>query len=376
MEYSLLNLTLHTYIQFSEFSLPHGKQYCFIVSPNNNDTYSQQLQSIEEGLEAIYKQYNLTLNNFRFSRIFLSDIYNQKELLLSSNIFKTYFYKESTSIIEQLPCNGSKIQILLICNTNNNCETIVSSKSLECSENNVSYIWSCNLNSTNSTSVYNETNSILKEYDEFLISKKMDIANNCIRTWFYIRNIDNSYEEMVNARKHYFENIGLTKETHFITSTGIEGNSEKSNSYISFDSFAIKNFNENQIQYLYAKDFLNPTHEYGVTFERGIALNFNTYKHILISGTASINNKGEILYLGSIENQIIRTFENIKALLNEANADLSNVFYLIIYIRDVNDSIFIYNFMQKYYSKLPFVLVKGAVCRPGWLIEIECEAYI
>jgi enamine deaminase RidA (YjgF/YER057c/UK114 family) len=374
MEYSLLNLTLNTYIQFSEFTLPHGKQYCFIVSPNNNDCYSQQLNSIEEGIEAIYKQFNLTKTNFRFSRIFLSDIYNQKDLLLSSNIFKTYLYKESTSIIEQLPCNGSKIQILLICNTNNNCKTIITDNSLECSENNVSYIWSCNLGSNNSKSIYDETKSILNDYDNFLILKNMNIANNCIRTWFYIRDIDNSYEEMVNARKHYFENIGLTKETHFITSTGIEGNSEKSNSYISFDSLAIKNFDS--IQYLYAQDYLNPTHEYGVTFERGIALNFNIYKHILISGTASINNKGEILYLGSIENQIIRTFENIKALLNEANADLSNIFYLIIYIRDVNDSIFIYNFMQKNYSNLPFVLVKGAVCRPGWLIEIECEAYL
>lgn len=57
-----------------------------------------------------------------------------------------------------------------------------------------------------------------------------------------------------------------------------------------------KRIKPDQIKYLYARTHLNPTYEYGVSFERGTAVDFEDRRQIIISGTASINNHGEIVF--------------------------------------------------------------------------------
>ena len=64
------------------------------------------------------------------------------------------------------------------------------------------------------------------------------------------------------------------------------------------DTYAVKGLQPGQIQFLYAPTHLNPTYEYGVTFERGTAVTYGDRKQIFISGTASIDNKGEIYIRG------------------------------------------------------------------------------
>ena len=66
------------------------------------------------------------------------------------------------------------------------------------------------------------------------------------------------------------------------------------------DSYAVDGLEPGQIQFLYAPTHLNPTYEYGVTFERGTAVTYGDRKQVFISGTASIDNRGEIVYPGDI----------------------------------------------------------------------------
>lgn len=100
------------------------------------------------------------------------------------------------------------------------------------------------------------------------------------------------------------------------------------------DSYAVKGISSEQIQYLYAPDHLNPTYEYGVSFERGTCVKYGDRRQVFISGTASINNKGEVVYPGDIRKQTHRMWENIEALLNEAECSFDDVAQAIVYLRD------------------------------------------
>ena len=121
---------------------------------------------------------------------------------------------------------------------------------------------------------------------------------------------------------------------------------------------------------------MNPTYEYGVTFERGTAVHFGDRKDIFISGTASIDNKGNVLYVGDILKQTARMMENIDALLAEANADHTDIMQALVYLRDIADYRVVEDFFQKNYPNFPHIIVHAPVCRPGWLIETECIAVV
>ena len=49
------------------------------------------------------------------------------------------------------------------------------------------------------------------------------LADNCIRTWFFVQNVDVNYAGVVKARNEVFVTQNLTEKTHYIASTGIGG---------------------------------------------------------------------------------------------------------------------------------------------------------
>lgn len=236
----------------------------------------------------------------------------------------------------------------------------------------VEYLWSANLHSLSNGSEA-QTREILASYEASLAHEGLRIADDCVRTWIYVDDIDNEYAGMVKARRENFEAEGMTKESHYLASTGIYGGSVVSGTLVQIDALAIKGqFSQH---YLYAPTHFNPTHEYGVTFERGVVLEFGDESHTLISGTASINNKGEIVHPGDVKKQAQRMLENVKALLDEAGNDWADVQMAIVYLRNASDHELILPLIEAQFSgKTPFVITHAPVCRPGWLIEMECIA--
>lgn len=63
---------------------------------------------------------------------------------------------------------------------------------------------------------------------------------------------------------------------------------------------------------------------------------------------------------------------NIEALLKDGESDLSNVGLFIVYLRDISDYKIIKEIMNSRFPDVPTVIVEGRVCRPGWLVEMEC----
>ncbi|MCX7726981.1 MAG: Rid family hydrolase, partial [Chitinispirillaceae bacterium] len=238
---------------------------------------------------------------------------------------------------------------------------------------NYSLLWTTNfISEIRELDAYRQTEEIFVNLDNCLRNYKMSIRNNTLRTWVFVRDVDNHYKGMVKARKDYFEKIGLTSKTRYIASTGIEGKCAKPDTLVTVDALSVGNIKEEQIERMRALSNLSDTIVYGVTFERGFRVRYGERSHIYISGTASIDAAGNTIYISDIRKQTDRTLDNIEALLAPHNANLSDMQYLILYLRNIKHWLQIQDILMTRIPENVLVMpVEAPVCRPNWLIEIE-----
>lgn len=329
------------------------KEYHDIVRVSGSPrSFQEQLTNIIGQVSKI-----ITGRTALFIRFFLSDAANQQDMLLQA---MEQAGISNASIIQQAPLDGTKI---------------------------AAWVWSVEgaLNPAYSHIVkyrmlhkgddsFEQMGGIFEEYGKELSQNGMSVANDCIRTWIFVRDVDTNYAGVVKGRRDYFDGIGLTSQTHYIASTGIQGNTKDYKELVLMDSYAIKGLEPSQIQFLQARTHLNPTHEYGVTFERGTAVSYGDRKHVFISGTASIDSKGCIVHPGDVRKQASRMMENINALLADADASIDDIKVSIVYLRDTADYKEVSEYINSVYPNLNPLFVLAPVCRPGWLVEMECMA--
>jgi len=368
--------------RYSSFKSPNGKNEYFIsLSSEKNSDFSECLENAYELYLSNLKKLSLSEKTQIFCRFYLSDIANQKDELLKSKIF-AFSQNGAYSIIQQCPLDGSGISMLFYhIEGRNDKEKKISEEvwenGLKVKGNNYDLYYTGNFYSKTASDSFCQTEEIFSSYDSFLKENKMTLLNNTVRTWIYVRDIDNNYDGMVKARKNYFDKRGLTKDTRYIASTGIEAKLKETKVLVSMDAISISKLDPAQIVRMEAREYLNPAHEYGVTFERGTKIQFGDRSHLYVSGTASINNKGEVVNVGNVGAQTKRTLENIKALLNPHGADIKDMAYLIVYARNITQTKEILEIIKdEGLEQIPLIFAEGAVCRPGWLVEIEGVAII
>ena len=302
-----------------------------------------------------------------FKRYFLSDATNQRPLMPQDDTC-------TVSYIQQPPLDGSKLATWFYLQRGT--EIIPTSDRLRSTvirHNGYEHLWTMGLTIAEGSS-YSQTQNLLEDYEELLDEHQMTLEDHCIRTWFFVRDVDTQYKGLVLARWENFAQHGLVPETHYIASTGIGGNPPDPKAIIQLGSYALKGFKPEQQRYLYATSHLNRTSEYGVTFERGTLLKFGDRNHAIISGTASINNKGEVEHVGDVVMQTKRMWENVETLLAEAGMTMDDAAQLIVYLRDTADFEVVSEMFRQKYPNIPTVFTLAPVCRPTWLIEMECMA--
>ncbi|MCF0199365.1 MAG: hypothetical protein HUK02_08595 [Bacteroidaceae bacterium] len=303
--------------------------------------------------------------HYILKRYFLSDSANQQPLMRTDDPCV------AVSCIQQQPLDGSKMAAWFYLQS----ETAVTCQHgmVAVEHNGYRHLWKMGLTDANGDSAA-QTESVLKEYESRLARFGATLAENCVRTWFFVRDVDTQYAGMVKARKENFVEQGLTEQTHYIASTGIGGLPGDTQALIQLGAYALQGFDPEQQRYLYAPTHLNPTYEYGVTFERGVALDFGDRRHVYISGTASIDNKGQVLHVGDIVKQTHRMWENVETLLAEADATFDDVMQIIVYLRDTADYLTVRHLFDERFPHIPYVITLAPVCRPAWLVEMECMA--
>lgn len=219
-----------------------------------------------------------------------------------------------------------------------------------------------------------DAQTVLEHLDRDLRSLGGSLPDSCMRTWLFVRDIDRNYGEVVAGRNRAFQTSGMSECGHFIASTGIQGSVADPNVTLMMDSVSYIGADSKNITYLQAPEFLNPTMDYGVAFERATALDLPGRRHIFVSGTASINNRGEVEHPGNIMLQAERMIRNVEALLAEAGCSMADAMHFLIYLRDGSDAPAVEKLFNERFPDIPRVLLLAPVCRPQWLIEMECMA--
>ncbi|MDR3118042.1 MAG: hypothetical protein LBU44_01230 [Mediterranea sp.] len=299
-------------------------------------------------------------------RYFLSDAANQTEALEKE---LERFPACAVSIVQQPPLDGSKIALWVY--LVGGVEFKEKDGLSGFSRNGYHHYWTAG-RSIASGSPASQTRELLEDYGKALARRGCTIAENCVRTWFFVQNVDVNYAGMVKARKENFMEQGLTEQTHYIASTGIEGRAGNPAAHVLLDAYAVGGIQKEQVNYLYALTHLNRTCEYGVTFERGVSMEYGDRKQLYISGTASIDNKGLVLHVGDVVAQTRRMWENVGKLLEEGGAGFEDVAQMIVYLRDASDYPVVKKMFDEQFPDIPKQYVLAPVCRPAWLIEMEC----
>ena len=332
--------------------------------------------TLADALMSFDDQLGLLLENVRNSvlaegtpvliRFFLSDPANQ-----SARLRERCRLDCPVSVIGQAPLNGTKIAAMLWCRKGAELSR-VDERMHRISWMGMDEFWFTG-GVSDCEGACGQTVSLLSCLSSELEAQGLTLEANCVRTWLFVQNIDVNYRGVVDGRNIVFDRHGLTPDNHFIASTGIEGRTGNHLNKVMLDAVAVSGLRV-PVKYLYGESHLNRTSQYGVRFERGSVVEYPDRRHVLISGTASIDNKGKILYEGDIVRQTERMLENVGVLLAEAGCGFSQVGYMIVYLRDTADYAVVGRIFDNRFPDCPRVMVLAPVCRPGWLVEMECIA--
>ena len=359
-----------TNVQLSKYEVPEGvsEYHAIIRVIDSRLTYTEQVEAV---LSAYTELIEGELKGARavFKRFFLSDAANQADYLQALH---SEYSDCPLSIVEQAPLDGTKIAMWVY--VLKGVQTKVLSHGIgEVKHGGYRHIWmagACNRASDSES----QTRRLFNDYMIQLQENGCTLKDNCIRTWLYVQNVDVNYAGVVKARNEVFAAQNLTERTHFIASTGIAGRHANPKVLVQMDAYALDGVKREQVHFLYAPANMNPTYEYGVSFERGTYVDYGDRRQVFISGTASIDNKGEIVHPGDIRKQTLRMWENVKALLEEAGCSYGHVCHLLVYLRDIADYTVVREMFEERFPTIPKVYLWAPVCRPGWLIEMECMA--
>ncbi|NLV37864.1 MAG: hypothetical protein GXY66_01470 [Bacteroidales bacterium] len=324
---------------------------------------SVQLDLLEKAYESLKQE--ISPATAVWKRYFLSDPCNQYTLFDKPDV--------AISLVGQPPLDGSKMA--LWCYFVQEGRVDVDSDVITLTMPAYKHFYYYGLNDLSSGS-YAQTLKLFNDLKELMGRDKLNMAEHLLRTWVYVQAVDINYEGMVRARREVFEQEGLNKDTHYVSSTGIEGRHYLPSNLVFMDAYAVQGLKKEQQKFLYAPEHLSPTQVYGVTFERGTVVEYGDRKHVIISGTASIDNQGRTLYPMDIQAQTQRMFENVEALLSEAGAGFGDLVHAIVYLRDIADYELVKSLVNNRLPNVPQVYVLAPVCRSQWLVEMECMAIL
>ncbi len=126
---------------------------------------------------------------------------------------------------------------------------------------------------------------------------------------------------------------------------------------------------------------LNEAYDYGSAFSRGMRIDLKGLTILLISGTASIDDKGNTVHVGDLRKQVRRTFDNITALLASEGATWHDIVRTTCYLRDIERDYVAFNeeraafYKEQQLNPLPASTgIQAILCRPDLLVEIEAIA--
>lgn len=198
-----------------------------------------------------------------------------------------------------------------------------------------------------------------------------------VRTWFYLTDILDWYDEFNHVRNTFFQKEGIFHahpESRVPASTGISGNG--SSGWCHLDVLAMRGLGGKPLEVKRLENPLqNEAPSYGSAFSRGLAVHTTSQTNLFVSGTASIDKSGQSIHINCFERQVRQTVENIRALLEVGGARLQDIGQSTVFIKRAEDIPAFWALADEMDFPLQTaVCVLADVCRDDLLFEIDATA--
>lgn len=196
-----------------------------------------------------------------------------------------------------------------------------------------------------------------------------------IRTWFFNDRILDWYADFNRARDTFFRNNGIFDRL-VPASTGI-GSANVWGAALMARILAVCPKSPVVRTVAVPSPLQCPALDYCSSFSRAVELQHPDYRHLIISGTASIEPGGKTAHVGDIDHQIHLTLDVVQAILQSRGMNWQDTLRAVIYLKETNFRTHYENIAAaREIPPLPAVCVQADVCRDDLLFEIELDAAI
>jgi enamine deaminase RidA (YjgF/YER057c/UK114 family) len=205
-----------------------------------------------------------------------------------------------------------------------------------------------------------------------------------VRTWIYLSQILEWYDDFNLARNNRFRAYGLlhdpnvepqqAERIYLPASTGIQGDNPD-NAAGTMDVFAVIPGASQDIEIEPMTGIKQKSaFRYGSAFSRAVRIREKDCTHILVSGTASIDETGQTVNFGDTRAQMQKTVEIVDALIRSGGARLQNICDTTVFLKKPEDiSIWQDVARQNGLDDMPSVCMVADVCRDDLLFELDAN---
>jgi enamine deaminase RidA (YjgF/YER057c/UK114 family) len=195
-----------------------------------------------------------------------------------------------------------------------------------------------------------------------------------VRTWIHIDRMQKHYAALNRARNEFFTARGIEPAP---ASTGIQGRIHPPDRLCALDLRAIPGNGSARARPIHAPG-MNEASEYGAAFSRGMRVTLDDRTIVYISGTASIDEKGNVVRVGDIDGQANRMLMNVEQLLQGQGAGVSDLVSAVTYLKEPGHAAPFREVCRRrgFPERIPNTLCVAEVCRPEWLCEMEAVAVL
>jgi enamine deaminase RidA (YjgF/YER057c/UK114 family) len=213
--------------------------------------------------------------------------------------------------------------------------------------------------------VFEKMESLLRQAD----LKFTDIA----RTWIYLKNLLEWYDDFNSVRTRFFRERGVF-DGMVPASTGIGAGSAMGEAMVSA-LLAVKPKNDRVGIFAVPSPLQCPAIDYKSSFSRAVEIDRPGSRLLMISGTAGIEPGGKTAHVGDCEKQIELTMEVVHAILRSRGMDWPDTSRAIAYFKDIADAQLLTAYCDRHrLPELPVAISHADICRHDLLFEIELDA--
>ena len=183
--------------KIASFSSYHN-EYFFAFEAPQCLQFNESINELLKTYDNLQKDLDLNLETEIFIRFHLSDITNQENIL--NQILQNRNHCACISFIGQPPASGSKVAMEAYHLKN---DPLLSKKSISenallVEHNSYHSLWT-SLRPNKPGPSYQQTQQLFGHLSNILHSNDARLENDVIRTWIYVRDVDNNYQGMVDA---------------------------------------------------------------------------------------------------------------------------------------------------------------------------------